>query len=423
MRKAKINEKNESINNKTNKKKPNFIKLFIVTIVCVLIYSQLYSLVMYTLGKKDNDYLYNFITSFVNNKKETKSEDSTVKLLALGSVYASPNIIKSHRNNSSYDFTSGYDKLKDITNKYDVVLASLASPIAGSGLGYSTTKVYNSPDELALLFKYLNVSLVTCATTNMLDKNEKGVINTIDTLNKSDIKNTGINKSNDFKPVILDKNNIKIGILSYTDKSSIKSVKQKEYLVNVLNEENIKRDVKFLNDNNVDYIITYLDIDNTDAHRINANQKDLVNLLIDNKIDVIIGTGSKVVQEEVNDIVTTGEEQKHVYYIYSVGDLLGDMTTEARKTSVGVDITFTKSMTKDKKGEVIDSSVKKNMTINKPVKLYNDVTKSYKLTNYPIDITLDKYKSDNSVLDKNTYENIINSNKELEKVLIKKEGI
>ncbi|MEG1363906.1 MAG: CapA family protein, partial [Clostridia bacterium] len=249
------------------------------------------------------------------------------------------------------------------------------------------------------------------------------VINTRDTLNKSDIKNTGINKSNDFKPVILDKNNIKIGILSYTDKSSIKSVKQKEYLVNVLNEENIKRDVKFLNDNNVDYIITYLDIDNTDAHRINANQKDLVNLLIDNKIDVIIGTGSKVVQEEVNDIVTTGEEQKHVYYIYSVGDLLGDMTTEARKTSVGVDITFTKSMTKDKKGEVIDSSVKKNMTINKPVKLYNDVTKSYKLTNYPIDITLDKYKSDNSVLDKNTYENIINSNKELEKVLIKKEGI
>jgi hypothetical protein len=79
------------------------------------------------------------------------------------------------------------------------------------------------------------------------------------------------------------------------------------------------------------------------------------------------------------------------------------MDTDSRKVSMAADITFSKSITKDKKGKVIDEKTKKNMLVNKPLSFYTKVDSNYKITNYPIDITIDAYNQDKIQLDAKDY--------------------
>jgi hypothetical protein len=181
--------------------------------------------------------------------------------------------------------------------------------------------------------------------------------------------------------------------------------KGKEYLVNTLTEDNIKEDMEYVKSQNVDYTICYLNVPNEDNTRVNAQQKNGVELLFENGVNVVLGTGSKIVQEKTEDLYELSDGTKnHVYAIYSLGDFIGEMNTAERKVSVAADITFTKSITKDKDGNVIEEKTKKNMLVNNPLSFYTNVSSSYKTTNYPIDVTIQGYNDSKINLDVEDYE-------------------
>lgn len=82
-------------------------------------------------------------------------------------------------------------------------------------------KVFNykaEPDKVEIL-KVGNIDLVNLANNHSGDFSDEGLLETIETLDKTNILHVGagININEARKPVIVEKNNVKIGILGYTD--------------------------------------------------------------------------------------------------------------------------------------------------------------------------------------------------------------
>lgn len=427
MRSGRTNNMDDNIesnfvnkNKKANKIENKHIILMIVwLIIAIFIIYQVYMLVMYTLGKVDKEkmWLYNSVNSimniFVKNTSKATTEEYSLKFAGLGDIYLTSSMISSAKNGTSYDFNKGTSKIKEKLEKFDVIVASLATPVADKTFGYSSKSIYNAPIELLDTLKNLKISAVATATNHAMDKNEKGIKSTIDNLKNASIEQVGINYSEEKnKPLVIFKNEISIGILSYATKSNVKVATNKDYLVNILDEDAVKEDVEYLKSKNVDYIIAYLNDPNEDSLLTSGVQKQNVELLFNNGVNIILGTGSMVVQGGEEDQIQIDEDTtNHIYSIYSLGDFFGSYSTDDNKSSVIANIEFTKKIKKNKKGEIEDTVT--DMKVNTPIFVWTCLSTNNLKTMYVMQDVINEYDSGNSNLSSKEYNKILEANKRL----------
>lgn len=409
--------KNKTGTNKLERK--HVIKMVVWLIIAIFTIYQVYSLVMYTLGKKDKEkmWLYNSVNSVMNvffKKTDiSTTENYSLKFAGIGDIYLTSSTINSSKSGNTYDFSEGIENVKEKLNNFDVVVASLSTPVADKSLGYSNKSVYNAPTQLLDTLKELNISAVATATDHAMDKNEKGIINTINNLKEASIEQVGINESEEKnKPLVISKNEISIGILSYATKSNVKIASSKKYLVNTLNEDDIKSDIEYLNSKNVDYIIAYLNDPNEDSLLTSGEQKQNVEMLFNNGVNVVLGTGSMVVQGQVEDQVQVNDEKtNHIYSIYSLGDFFGSYSSDDNMSNVIANIEFTKKIKKNKKGEIIDTVV--DMKVNTPIFVWTNFSSKNIKTMYIMQDEINNYNAGNSNLTSKEYNKLVSANDRL----------
>lgn len=403
-------DSNESFNEmKQSNSKKDLTRFLITLVIMLFVFYEVASLLLYTFGKKSNNnmYIYNALSSIVNSfgaKNQETVEDYTLKLAALGNIYTTLDTLNISQTKTGYDFTTGTENVKEILKNYDVVTASLNTPIA-SGKYTSSSTIYNAPTEILDTIKDLGISVLATANYHSFDKNETGVSDTIKNINNSSLKQVGLNDSGDTnKPIVFEKNNIKLGILSYTTKSNIKITNSK-YTVNQLTQENIDKDIAYLKTQNVDYIMAYVCVPG-DSTMADSEQKNDVEMLFNSGVNIVLGVGTSVVQQSEKDQITLKDSsQNNVFAIYSLGNFIGKLGTMQENTNVIADITFTKKVTKDKKGNVDDSKTTKTYATNQPIKLWtyegSNSTKIYKL-----DDALKEYENGNLSITKTEYNDL-----------------
>jgi hypothetical protein len=251
----------------------------------------------------------------------------------------------------------------------------------------------------------MNVSVVATATYHIIDKSEKGITQTLESLKDKKISQIGISGKTRNDPLVITKNDITLGILSYTTDTSNEISSSKDYLVNVLDEKDLKKDVEYLKSKNVDYIIAYLNVyDKAGGGITSSDQKEKVELLFNNGVNVVLGTGSAIVQDKEEDQIDLNNEKSHVYTIYSLGDILGGCETDDSQTSVIANIEFTKTITKNKKGE--STNTEKDMLVKTPIGVWTKITTAYKKEMYLIDDEIQAYSNNKSELTAKEYTKI-----------------
>ena len=397
---------NKYLKNKKSTKK-QILTMLIWFVIMFFIVFQIYRLISYTLGKtgKENLWLYNSVSSvigvFVSNTPTTTSEDFSFKFAGLGDIYATTNIISGAKTADGYDFLSGTEKVQEMLKKYDLVTASLNTPVADKSIGFTSKTIYNSPTEILDMITNLNISVVATATNHAMDKNSKGIEQTITNIESTNLAQIGTNKEKRQDPIVISKNQINIGVLSYATNSNVKITEGKEYLVNILDEDNLKEDISNLKNKNVDYIIAYLNIPNEENIMTSSEQKENVEMLFENGVNVVLGTGSMVVQDSIEDSIEISGKQEYIYGIYSLGDFMGGYQTTDKQFSIIADIEFTKKQVKNKKGEIVE--VVKDMKINKPITLFTEVDKKYQRTIYVLEDIIKEYEEGNSEFSEKEY--------------------
>ena len=426
MRKGSLetnNKTNKNIKLKKNQNKvtqKDLIKMFVWLAICIFVISQVFSLVSYTLGKRDKSkmWLYNIVNSITYNFKNKvdslgQKEEYSVKFAGLGDIYFNANTLKGAKSSSGYNFTSGMETVKEKLKDYDIVVASLNTPIADSSLGLSTKDTYNAPIQLIESLKELNISAVATATSHIFDKSSKGITSTIKNLEENEIKQVGISDETRNTPIILTKNNISIGLLSYTTFSQVKLSDKNSYMLNVFDEESLKADIDYLKSNNVDVIVSYLNAPNENNIMVNSEQKKTTEKLFEAGVNVVLGTGSMVVQESTEELT----ESSHLYAIYSLGDFIGTALNEDNALSIIANIEFKKEITKDKSGNV--KKTKLDIEVGKPIGIWTTLDNKYSRKMYLLKDEITNYNSNKSNVSAKEYKKMQKASDRIDTIFAK----
>ena len=263
-----------------------------------------------------------------DRKKEDKSQ---VKILAMGDMIFHQPIVKNYRSNDSYDFTPIFNNISSDINEADLAIANFEGSV-NSNRKLSGFPLFNFPKETIYSLKNSGFDLLSTANNHALDTGLDGIAETISHINESGMKNFGTLKEDGDKGIIVEKNGIKIGLISFTDtlNGMDSLMRGKEYSVNTFSQD-VKGDIEKLKEKS-DIVIVYPHWGNEYQLVPNERQIFLKEMLQEAGADIILGSHPHVLQKyEVED-----KNNKKYFTIYSMGNALSNQRVENLKKS-GVD--------------------------------------------------------------------------------------
>ena len=240
--------------------------------------------------------------SLPENSEENENTEETyeISLIATGDGLIHNAVYFSYeQDDGTYDFRGALKYVKEIVKDYDIAYYNQETPFAGTQFAYSGYPRFNTPSEFGDAMIDAGFNMVSLATNHTMDKGEQGVINFANYWkNKDDIIYNGIATSEDERNTFMigKKNNITYSMLSYTTSTNGLNVPSgKDYLVNVYNQEQVKKDIESLRDK-VDVLIVAMHWGVEYSATPNSEQKEIAEYLSNLGVDIIIGTHPHVLQ-------------------------------------------------------------------------------------------------------------------------------
>lgn len=261
-----------------------------------------------------------------------------VSLVMVGDNLLHTSLIKNaESDDGSMNFDSLYEEMLPYFKNADMSVIVQETILGGSDFKYSGYPLFNSPQEVGDSLAKAGFDVMLHATNHTLDKGAKGVENTLEFWKKyPDITVLGINESQEKQNTVtyLEKNGIKFALLNYTDSTNgIPKPSGKEYLVNTVDEEKIKKDLTIAEEN-ADFTIVFMHWGTEYALSENKFQQNLATLMCEYGADLIMGSHPHVL-EPVKWIETENGNKTLVYYSLGnyvsrqkeVNNLLGGLAT------------------------------------------------------------------------------------------------
>ena len=247
-----------------------------------------------------------------------------------GSVYADA------YKDGVYDFKPMLDKIKSITEKYDLAFYNQETILGGSELGVSTYPRFNSPYEVGDAFIDAGFNMVSLANNHTLDRGVDAIVNSRNYWNSKDVlvsgSATSMEERNNIQ--IKEKNGITYAMIAYTTYTNGLSAKSLEH-VNIYSEEQIKSDIESIK-NKVDVMIVSMHWGEEYTVNPTQTQREQANFLSTLGVDIIIGHHPHVIQP----IEYVGE----TLVVYSLGNFISAQVGMDRLTGLMVSLTIEKSV-------------------------------------------------------------------------------
>ena len=309
-------------------------------------------------------------------KEEPKDKVYNVSFTLGGNVLINSNMWYDRLTSDGYDFDGVFEDLNDIMKKSDINFYYQQSMVGGKELGTSFNYDYNSPNEVPASLAKLGFNAVSLASRHSYDKGITGITNTIKTILDNKFIYAGINDTidNRLKNNIIEKNGLKIALLSYTTSTDV--MVQTANSVDLYSDDLVKTDVESIKDE-VDVIMVSIDWSNIVSDVVTEEQKRIANYLESLGVDIIVGDTGYVIQpiEKINDTLVC----------YPLGNLLsGHYAVDSRISAmVDFNLKVTKSLT-DKKLSFEDINVLLTYAYNYDYTMYK-VIPFTKLTNELLD--------------------------------------
>lgn len=226
--------------------------------------------------------------------------------------------------NGTYDFNYFFKDIKSYFVQKDYVIGNFETPVSKekSDKMYAGYPSFRNPPEFIEAIKNAGVNVFVTSNNHVLDQGSKGVVETMNWIEKYGIPYTGTFKTQEdrqSKPVLfLEKNNIKVALVNYTEITNAAS--PNSYMVNYINYEKIKKDIDFAKANKADTTIVWLHF-GSEYHRLPTDsQRKIVENVAKLGADVIIGSHPHVI--EPMEVLTV--DGRKVFVIYSIGNFISN---------------------------------------------------------------------------------------------------
>lgn len=230
----------------------------------------------------------------------------------------------------SYSFDRMYERVSDEISSADIAYLNQETICGGTQLGLQSYPTFNSPYEILDSVAAAGFDWISTSSNHSMDVGEEGILSQLSHLEElPQLIQTGTNVSADeakeYK--VIEKNGVKIGLLSYTyGLNGFALPDGKEYLVNLIDEDRIREDMKELNQiSDVQVVSMHWGVEY--QFEENEEQRALAQLLSDEGADVIIGTHPHVLQPME---VLKGEEGNETLVMYSLGNFVSAQDVNSR---------------------------------------------------------------------------------------------
>ena len=400
MKKNEKNLKHESKHSQTSKNTKNLSK----KVLCIIVLIVLLFLIIFF---KDN--FVNLFNSIFNTEIPTSSTTSidsksnnitdvsssiepiTFTFTALGDTLCHNTQYWDAYNKQTgiYDFSYVYDDIRSYTEASDITISSLETTFAGEDRGYSNYPTFNTPDSLATALKGIGIDIISTAGNHALDYGYSGLCRSIDVLNTAGLSHLGTYKSAEEQEQILikDVKGVKIAFINYTyGTNGIPVPSGKEYCVNLIDKELIKKQIAQAKEAKVDMIVACMHWGIEYKLQPNTEQKDLADYLFENGADIILGSHPHVLEPMEKRTVTLDDGTiKDCFVVYALGNFTADQREEITRDSAILNLTITKNS---------DGKISIDKVNYVPIYMYknkNISTKKFKILD--IEKTISEYES------------------------------
>ena len=289
-------------------------------------------------------------TTLLNkNTKQDIAEPITFTLTSLGDTLCHNTQYWDAYNSKTdeYDFSYVYEDIKNYTSSSDITIGSLETTFAGKEKGYSNYPTFNTPDSLATALKDIGVDVVSLAGNHALDYGYSGLCRTIDVFDNIGLSHLGTYKTAEDQEKILikDVKGVKIAFINYTyGTNGIPLPSGKDFCVNLIDKDFIKKQINQAKEQNVDMIVACMHWGTEYRTTANSEQKDLANFLFENGVDVILGNHPHVLEPMEKKTITLQDgTTKDVFVVYALGNFTADQRDEITRDSAILNLTITKN--------------------------------------------------------------------------------
>ena len=278
-----------------------------------------------------------------------------MSILAVGDImFHMPQIKAASISEGEYDFSPMFKYVKEYIQDADLALGNYET-VTVNDRSYSGFPRFNSPIETIFALKETGFDILSTANNHSLDQGKIGIISTIETINSLGLKHVGTNSDKDTKPLIVEVEGIKIGILSYTfglnGLDSLLTVEELSYMVNLIDEEKIQLEIQMLKDEDVDIIVSYIHWGHEYQKEPSEEQINLGHKLVEWGVNIVFGSHPHVVQK--SELINI--DGKDNYIVYSMGNFLSNQR----------EITMGNSFTED--GVMVKINIEKDLVLNETI--------------------------------------------------------
>lgn len=345
--------RNKRRRNKENDilKKVIFFLIFIIFLMLLILifkkglFNNIFDKNSHNVTIEDNQSTYNLEnpnTNLLNNtteKSTIKNESKTFTMTALGDSLCHNTQYWDAYNKKTgvYDFSYVYEDIKSYTKSSNITIGSLETTFAGEKRGYSNYPTFNTPDSLAKALKDIGVDIISLAGNHALDYGYTGLCRTIDVLDNAGIAHLGTYKTAEDQKKILIQNvkGLNIAFINYTyGTNGIPLPSGKDYCVNLIDKDLIKKQIEQAKNQNVDIIVACMHWGTEYRTTANSEQEDLADFLFENGVDIILGNHPHVLEPmEKRNITLPDGTEKEVFVVYALGNFTADQREEITRDS------------------------------------------------------------------------------------------
>ncbi|NLC96245.1 MAG: CapA family protein [Erysipelotrichaceae bacterium] len=302
------------------------------------------------------------------------------------------------QDDGSYDFSYMFENIAPLMGNCDLCYYNQETILGGTSLGLSSYPRFNSPQEFGDNMIDLGFNLVSTANNHSLDKDEIGIINSLEYWSDKPVVTAGTYLSLEDRDEIMiyEKNGITFAFLAYTyGTNGLMAPKGKEYLVNVYTEDMLVNDISKVRDI-ADVVIVSMHWGVEYTFTPTKEQEYFAKVLADADVDIVIGSHPHVIQpiEWIDDTII----------FYSLGNMISAQDTLNKRIGMIGAIKINKTVINGK-SKIEISQPKADLIYT----YYDNNIKNFKIYLFS--------QLDNSIL--NNYEKIY---EEYSKIIVEREG-
>lgn len=289
-------------------------------------------------------------TEDVAEKETTTSEPETeapvsVRIVMVGDLLWHGGVQNTGRmDDGTYNYDHIFVHILDDVRNSDVAVVNEEVIIGGSEIGIRDYPKFNCREEVSDAIANAGFDVVLHATNHTMDQGIKAINNCIDIWRQRhpEVVYLGIHDSEEdySKVYIYEKDGFKIAMLNYTyGLNGIDIPEGYEYMVNLLDEEKIRKDLAYAEEN-ADFTIVYPHWGTEYVYEPDSSQKRWAQLFADCGADLVIGTHPHVI--EPVEWITGGGGNKTLVY-YSLGNYISAQDKAPRMLGAMADVTIEKN--------------------------------------------------------------------------------